>query len=489
MWLHQEKMKLDKLVKKLIIAISFILVAWMVLTIMHAVSYSVLVADDFSHGLQIGVFNTSFINYFLVSLAYAKEMYLTWQGTYFSMFLQALLSPINNFGYIQLKIIMMLNILFLFSSLIFFIYSLFDTLTKKEYYIKSIIVLGIVFCFLGYYAYEENYFWFSGATSYTMPLSFLFVALALLIKNKNDNIKYEVISAICGMLAMGGSLTIVGVGCYVAVIICIKYYLYEKKIPKWLIIITSLWIICALVNTLAPGNYIRHEVIDDSGMHPLISIFYTLRVVLSRVKGILVRTNFIFIGIVFFVCGLSINSDGKKVDIKNIIIAGLALFTPFVAIFPATLGFSSKNIPYRCEFIADACIYISALYFSFICGREIAKVLVEKKIKKIKIVLLVLALFIIIFDRYKINDIKILQIHKELKDKTYENYYNECKDFLDGLSKYEKDVDIRIPKSEFPRNIDNIYNFYLLEDSEHWVNKSISEYYGLKSISIYEDAE
>ena len=61
-------MKLDKLVKKLIIVFSFILVAWMVLTIIHAVSYSVLVADDFSHGLQIGVFNTSFFMFFAVAL-------------------------------------------------------------------------------------------------------------------------------------------------------------------------------------------------------------------------------------------------------------------------------------------------------------------------------------------------------------------------------------------------------------------------------------
>ena len=43
--------------KKGIIAICIILLGWMIMTMVKASSYSVLVADDFSHGNAVGVFH------------------------------------------------------------------------------------------------------------------------------------------------------------------------------------------------------------------------------------------------------------------------------------------------------------------------------------------------------------------------------------------------------------------------------------------------
>ena len=95
--------------KKGIIAICIILLGWMIMTMVKASSYSVLVADDFSHGNTVGVFHTSFWNYLVASFQYAVKEYLEWQGTYFSMFIQALLSPINNYGMRQLRCVMAVN--------------------------------------------------------------------------------------------------------------------------------------------------------------------------------------------------------------------------------------------------------------------------------------------------------------------------------------------------------------------------------------------
>ena len=86
----------------------------MVGTLIWISSYSVLVADDFSHGLTVGTFNEPMFPYLLTSFKFVKKLYFDWSGMYFSMFMQALLSPINHYGFIQLRVVMACNALLFF---------------------------------------------------------------------------------------------------------------------------------------------------------------------------------------------------------------------------------------------------------------------------------------------------------------------------------------------------------------------------------------
>ena len=97
-----------------------------------ASSYSVLASDDFSHVFGVGVFHSNFIDYFIASIKYSATMYMGWQGTYFSMFLQALLSPLNNFGFPQLRCVMVTNSTLFFLALIFFLFTILKKI-KCEY--------------------------------------------------------------------------------------------------------------------------------------------------------------------------------------------------------------------------------------------------------------------------------------------------------------------------------------------------------------------
>ena len=77
------------ILRKVITGLSIVMIIYMIITVVSASSFTVLVADDFSHGNGVGVFHVSLSKYFNASVDYAiKE----WQGTYFSMFIQALLS-------------------------------------------------------------------------------------------------------------------------------------------------------------------------------------------------------------------------------------------------------------------------------------------------------------------------------------------------------------------------------------------------------------
>ena len=60
--------------EKIISIVAILSILYMVITMVHAASYSVLVADDFSHGNGVGAFHVPFVEYLKASFAYSKVM-------------------------------------------------------------------------------------------------------------------------------------------------------------------------------------------------------------------------------------------------------------------------------------------------------------------------------------------------------------------------------------------------------------------------------
>ncbi len=219
-----------------------------ILVIVKASSYTVLVSDDFAHANGVGVLHTSFFPYLGYSAKYSIKEYMNWQGTYFSMFIQALLSPINGFGMRQLRLEMTLNALLFFGSLLFFESMVMKRIGIKEGYIKMVLLfLGTVpLCSFDFYF--EVFTWFSGAVSYSIPLSLLLLGLTFFIQTEENKVCNATIAAIFGVLAMGGSLTICGLGCFVAFLICVCGLIRRKVSTKKRIVILALWVMAAIAN-------------------------------------------------------------------------------------------------------------------------------------------------------------------------------------------------------------------------------------------------
>ena len=146
----------------------------------YAASFSVLVADDYSHGNGVGVFHVSFWEYLKASFIYSRRQFLEWQGSYFSMFIQALLSPINNYGFRQLRCVMSANALLFFTSVFLLSWKTLNLYNVKNVSVKLVIIAIVIFCFCGFQSYPQIFFWYSGATSYSLPLSILFIALTMI---------------------------------------------------------------------------------------------------------------------------------------------------------------------------------------------------------------------------------------------------------------------------------------------------------------------
>ena len=206
---------------------------YMVISMVHAASYSVLAADDFSHGNGVGIFHVSFMEYLLASFTYSKSIYLTWQGTYFSMFLQALLSPINNFGFRQLRCIMAANALMFYVSLIIFAWKALSVNAKEKLHVKLMIIAILVFSFCGFESYPEIFFWFSGATSYSFPLSILLFAIVLFWNTYEKKSTISFVGAIVlGVMAMGGVPHCIRDWMFCGFAFCFISLTFYKKNPR-----------------------------------------------------------------------------------------------------------------------------------------------------------------------------------------------------------------------------------------------------------------
>ena len=216
-------------VRGIAVALNCFAVFFMVYIIASSASYTVLLGDDFTHGVRVGAFHVSLVQYFIASLQYVKEIYLDWQGTYFAMFLQAFLSPINNFGLAQLRLVMIFNVLLFFAALFGMLWTASGFVLKenKALPIRLTIFSLVLFAILDAEVFTEIFFWYSGAVAYSIPFSFLILSIiCFLLANrgcyslKKKNI-FTVCSAVLLFLASGGSLAVSGTGCYAVLLLAI----------------------------------------------------------------------------------------------------------------------------------------------------------------------------------------------------------------------------------------------------------------------------
>lgn len=479
-----------KIIKRVVTTVLILLSFFMIFTVVRISAYTVLIADDFDHGNAVGAFHTDFFTYLWASLKFTAVKYMEWQGTYFSMFIQALLSPINNFGLPQLRVVMIANALLFFGSLVYLIFTLVRGWGREQLMMKMIIVTLIVFMLTSYQAYEEVFYWFSGATSYSIPLSFLMLGIAFVLRTSEEKyIVNLVLAVITGVMAMGGSLTVTGTGCYVLLMLGLYAFLRDKKLDKKIAVIFGFWLLGAIINAAAPGNFVRHEVIDDTGVHPLGALKNAFYMLDERYQWFFDNTNIVVILIILMICGV-FAANYKKFNLKAYLVTSvLALATPAVTAFPVVLGYSRpSSLPVRCLFLIDVSVILSLSNMFFIIGVVIRNVLREEAVKEIAVILAVLCICSAMMDSYGLKSVKLLDLNHQLRADVYKNYYEECVSFYDRLEQCEKGTDVAIPANEAPSAIYYFHNFYLTKKPKNWVNKAVAEYYGLKSLKLY-DAE
>lgn len=505
----------EKRIGDIVISVTCVIIIAVIVGVLTlAAGYTVLIGDDFTHGVRVGAFHVSLPSYFAASLGYVRELYLDWQGTFFAMFLQAFLSPINNFGLPQLKAVMMGNALFYLAVLLGTVWTglSFFGVEKKDRSLLLVILTILFAAVTNADVYTEIYFWFSGAVAYSMPFSVCLVAILLFLfvnkeaagvvtesegradrtiaaperKKKRGSAanaarrktRCAVAAGILLFLSSGGSLTVAGAGCYLALLLTFVFWLRDRRFSVPNLAILAAGVTGALINVVAPGNYARHDGTAGAGLHFGKALVNTARMFVEE-TGRLARET--VLGLLFLVMmAIGLYLAGRC----RIALREYGLFTVFtlaagpVAEFPVALGYDAFSIPNRCYFIIDTLLVLSLLnlaLFAGICLHRIVGIAADGRTLTL---MLYVCLAALIVTPLTIEELPLYRVTRSIHNGSYREYHKKCValyDYLETCS--EQDVVLTMPDY-----IADFECFYFDSDPAGWVNQGIAAYYGKASV-------
>lgn len=469
--------------QKLSCYISYLMIAMLSCLFINASRYSFYCADDFSHANAVGVFGENIFELFKASIRYMIEMYRTWQGTYFSMFLQAFLSPINGFGEMQLAIVMVGNVVFFILSLLLLIKEICSFI-KIDNRIKAFLSLLALFSILDFKAWPEIFYWFSGATSYSFPLSVTMLGIVLYLKNKN--IITYVIACLLSFLASGGSLTVAGTSCFgILTILFVKGY---KKCKKKDFIFFGIAVLGAIINTVAPGNYMRHDQMDTSGLHIGVAFLKSINQTILTLEYLLFQTPFLVILLLCIVAGFCIS--GKRSFNKNQIYKtmGMCAVMPIVTCFPVFLAYAPSTIYFanRCDFVCTFVVIIVIMMISVLSGILLKEsgFIKEKGRELLLLSLLVLCLVMpALNESFRYSNTVIYRMCENTATGNFKRYHDEVMNIYKTIEESES-ADVII--ESLPAAVADFQDISttLSTDSAYWTNQALATYYGKNSIAL-----
>lgn len=480
----QEKDRfIDSVVEKAIkiagiLAVVFSVMAIILLAI--ASSYSVMISDDFFFAQDTG----RRINTFQYLAACWKHMayeYMTWQGTYFSELFNTLFNPVNIGGFASLRIIMVINVLMTFFSFLFLIFTVLQFAFEKERWIRYILLGTAVFALAEYDVFQEIFFWYTGAMAVSIPFSLACLALAALVKSNHAKSRaWLVIASVLGFLAAGGSLSVGGTLCYLALVFISYYWIRDKKLIGKNILIFLFSFCGSLVNALAPGNFVRQGVESGNSVSILQTLVNVWKVYQGELEWLFRANNFGAVVCIIAICGILIGDKSLLNRVAALISGAFALFTPAVTIFPVVLGYRVPWIPNRCKLITTQMFIFCFGGLALILGIEIGKVL-EKKRSMAVIGLLTAALVLVIISDLSPRSYRSVRIVKGLYDHTYQDNYSATRDLMDYLREHPGE-DLAVDVPTYPEVVEYYYSFYLLDDEKDRINRAVSWAYDLNSI-------
>lgn len=482
-------MKERKYGEILISIVCFIIIAVTVGVLTVGAGYTVLLGDDFTHGVRVGVFHVSFPSYLAASFRYVKDLYLDWQGTFFAMFLQAILSPVNNFGLPQLKAVMIGNALFFFLSLLSLLWVSLSFLKGKFLSLRLLILTLFFVAVTNADVYTEIYYWYSGAVAYSMPFSLLLTALTLFLLMNRGTMSpgkkrgCAICAGILLFLSAGGSLAVAGCGCYVTLLLTGVFFLRSRRISVPNIAVLAAGMAGALINVVAPGNYARHDGTAGAGLHFVQAAVYTIHMFLEEMSRLFRETVFGIAFLVMIAAGLYLAGKCEIALREYGISTVLALASGLAAYYPVALGYNSDYIPNRCYFIIDAALVLSLLNLALFVGICLHRRLNLPANGRTVSILLYICLAALIVSPLSLAEMPLYRVARSVHNGTYRNYYEQCVSSYEYLETCpEENVVLEVPDY-----IDDFECFYLDSDENGWVNVGIAKYYGKKSVRQTEE--
>lgn len=217
------------------------------------------------------------------------EAFFDWQGTFSSIFFMALQPGVWGTKYYHLVPFLLLSLLI--SAVLFFFYVLFQKVcgasAKEGVFVGCLVALTAVQLAV---SKPSAFFWYNGAIHYLGAFSFLLFFLSFLlldIVSEKRKYGYEILAALMAVLVGGGNLVTALIGNVISVyLFLILLYLKKKKACGRIALPCCFLFIAFLVNTLAPGNFVREAKSGDTGNYGVVtSILKSFQICLENAFG------------------------------------------------------------------------------------------------------------------------------------------------------------------------------------------------------------
>lgn len=309
-------------------------------------------------------------------LQLTREMYMQQQGTYTASFLATFLLIKCGTNLLRFRYVILVFVLVIFLAYTLLLHSI-----AKHFHFQHIwgvYLFSALWIAVDFVGPGEALLYLSGACVYAFPLSLGFLATTCYLKLMESNHKlamilYTILSAGFAFFAAGGVLMAAAmVNIFLVWILLYESYRNHKFMLRGIIPFLGAFS-GALLNALAPGNFVRYSSsIGAEKPDYISSIWNTLLITCEHLLHLMQQTYFLVALIVIglFVFFLQTDSTRDQFHLHPLVLLIANFITCYLAVFPTVLGYhlspgdpAQERMLFAFGWIASAVLMLTWVYF------------------------------------------------------------------------------------------------------------------------------
>ncbi len=465
-----------------IIAIFLLVVT--IVPIFIASGYAVLSADDFSAMKSIREAEGGILLFKIINTV--RRLYFQWSAGYGGIIIEYTIAWFIMKSRAVVGISLIISFIILLLSLRLFIKCFMEyfKIESGERHIMFWAYVCILVPFLGYNSYPEVMYWFVGNLSYDLSISLNLLVIASMMMIDKKGKKWMYIPAVLLALLMGGMSIQSGLpACFFMLILNLDQIRRHKKIVPAYAVPSIMAVIGYAIHVFAPGNFVRHDSLDSTGLHPFSAIHYSIYTAADELMAAF-HNPYLLIGLIIMLfLGIKSAKEIKINGYKFTLTLVISFMMMVATCFTVLLGYSASGIealPVRCMFVFDFVTYTCLVVCAFACGVYIKRWSGLSVSPDLKVVTAAVIVFIAFTNAgTMIQDASWKNMLSDIAHGQISDYNKSVNEILDTIENSEE-ADVVI--DTLPECPDTFNPFFITSDPYDWYNTAVADYYGKNSV-------